>query len=131
MDLLTIEQIEDQEFEIQIRSHRVASDMGLDDDGHDLGPSPTELLVGSLGACIGMVVARYCKTIECSTEGLVLYLTYQLADRPSRGIQNIVVDLELPKGFPPERKAAIQRLIEACPVHSTLMRPPEIDIEID
>jgi putative redox protein len=130
MDLLTIEQVEDQEFEIQVRGHRVASDMALDDDGHDLGPSPTELLVGSLGACIGMVIARYCKAIDCSTEGLALYLTYQLAEKPKR-VQSIVIDLELPKGFPDERKPAIQRLIRMCPVHGTLTEPPEIDIEIE
>jgi uncharacterized OsmC-like protein len=128
MDLMTIEQIEDQEFEIQVRSHHVVSDMSLDDDGHDLGPSPTELLVGSLGACIGMVIARYCKGIDCSTEGLALYMTYQLADKPKR-VQSIVIDLELPNGFPEDRIPAIQRLIRLCPVHSTLREPPEIDIE--
>lgn len=130
MDLLTIEQVEDQEFEIQVRGHRVASDMGLDEDGHDLGPNPTELLVGSLGACIGMVVARYCKAIDSPTEGLSVYLTYQLAEKPKR-VQSIVVDLELPTGFPEDRKPAIQRLIRACPVHGTLSQPPEIDIEIE
>ncbi len=130
MDLLTIEQVEDQEFEIQVRGHRVASDMGLDDDGHDLGASPTELLVGSLGACIGMYIARYCKAIDCPTEGLALYMTYQLAEKPKR-VQSIVIDLELPKGFPEDRKPVIQRLIHMCPVHGTLVEPPEIDIEIE
>ena len=130
MDLLSIEQVEDQEFEIHVRGHSVVSDMGLDEDGHDLGPNPTELLVGSLGACIGMVVARYCKAIDSPTEGLSVYLTYQLAEKPKR-VQSIVVDLELPKGFPEDRKPAIQRLIRMCPVHGTLQEPPEIDIEIE
>jgi len=130
MDLITVQQEGAQEFAISVRKHELRSDMSLDDGGQDAGPSPTELLVCALGACLGMAVARYCQTIECPAGNIELYLTYQLADRPKR-IESIVVDMELPEGFPPERLPAVQRVVNSCPVHGTLTHPPKIDLEID
>jgi len=130
MDLITVQQEGTQEFTIHVRQHELGSDMSVDDGGQDAAPSPTELLVGSFGACLGMAVAKYCQTIGCPTGAIELYLTYQLADRPKR-IENIVVDLELPDAFPPERLAAVRKVVRSCPVHNTLTNPPKIDLEIE
>ena len=130
MDLITVEQQEEQRFTVSVRQHCVTFDMSEQDGGKDAGPSPTEMLVGSLGTCLGMAVARYCQTIGCPSGEIELYLTYQLADKPKR-IENIVVDLELPEGFPPQRVAAVRKVINSCPVHSTLNNPPKIDLEIE
>ena len=130
MDLITVQQVATQEFRVTVRQHELTSDMSAEDGGTDAGPSPTELLVSSFGACLGMAVARYCETIGCPSGELELYLTYQLADKPKR-IANIVVDMELPEGFPPERVAAVRKVINSCPVHNTLTNPPEIDLEIE
>jgi uncharacterized OsmC-like protein len=130
MDLISVEQKDSQEFTVSIRKHQFTSDMSLEDGGQDAGPSPTELVVGAFGACVGMVVARYCETIQCPTEGLEVYLTYQLADQPKR-IEAIVVDLELPPSFPEDRLDAVQKVIQACPIHGTLFNPPRIDLSID
>ena len=77
-----------------------------------------------------MAVARYCQTIGCPSGEIELYLTYQLADQPKR-IENIVIDMELPEGFPPERMSAVRKVVNSCPVHNTLTKPPKIDLEID
>jgi uncharacterized OsmC-like protein len=129
MDLITVAQKGQQEFAIQVRTHAVTSDMAVSEGGQDRGPHPVELLVGALGACIGKTIARYCQTIQCPAEGIVLYLTYQFADSPRR-VKNIVIDLELPEGFPAERKEAIRNIAHSCPVHNTLKNPPEIDLEV-
>ena len=65
MDLIRVQQDGTQQFSIHVRQHEVGSDMSVDDGGQDAGPSPTELLVGAFGACLGMAVARYCQTIGC------------------------------------------------------------------
>jgi len=129
MDLITVEQLSTQKFVFQVRGHSVVSDMSCEEGGNNEGPSPTELLVGAFGTCIGMVVARYMQTVGCEGE-FSLYLTYQLADQPKR-VDAIIVDLELPEGFPEDRLPAVRRVIEACPVHGTLRNPPQIDIDID
>ena len=128
MDLVSVEQISKQKFAFTVRGHTVLSDMSPEDGGNNEGPSPSELLVGAFGVCIGMAVARYCQTIKFDGD-VSVYLTYQLADKPKR-ISNIVIDLELPDGFPENRISAIHKVIEACPVHGTLNNPPQIDVEI-
>jgi len=129
MDLIRVEQKEKQEFVIKIRDHEIISDMVVADGGQDHGPRAVELLVGSLGACIGKTIAHYCENIGCDSKGIGVYLTYELTDKPKQ-ISNIVADIELPKDFPENRKRAIKKIIHMCPVHNTLMHAPKIDMEI-
>ena len=68
------------------------------------------------------------RTLELADEGLSLYLTYQMADHPPR-VSNIIIDVELPDDFPEDRKPALERILRLCPVYSTLMNPPEIDLD--
>jgi len=128
MDLITVTRKDGSEFSIRVRGHDVNSDMPVEDGGRDRGPSPAELLAGSLGACIAMMVQGYCQ--QHGYEGDVgVSLTLELADKPKR-VANIVVDLELPEGVPEEKKEAIKRVARCCPIHETLQSPPGLDIDI-
>ena len=102
--------------------------MSKDDGGQDRGPSPVELMAGSLGACIAMNVQDYCRKHE--VEGDVeVSLTIELEDKPKR-IGRIVVDLEVPDSVPEKKIEAIKRVAQRCPIHETLMSPPALDIEV-
>jgi putative redox protein len=128
MDLITVNRKDGLEFNIGVRGHDVTSDLSAKDGGQDRGPSPVELLAGSLGACIAMTVQGYCQ--RHGYDGDVgVSLTMELADKPKR-IGRIVVDLELPDGVPEDRKEAIKRVAQLCPIHETLKSPPGVDIEV-
>ncbi|MHC4695447.1 MAG: OsmC family protein [Planctomycetota bacterium] len=128
MDLITVNRKDGLEFSIRVRGHDLNSDMSEKDGGRDQGPSPAELLAGSLGACIAMMVQGYCR--RHGYEGDVgVSLTMELADDPKR-VGRIVVDLELPEGVPDGKKEAIKRVAERCPIHETLKNPPDLDIEV-
>lgn len=129
MDLINIAREEGLQFKIQVRGHEVNSDMSEKDGGQDAGPSPVELLAGSLGACIAMMVQTYCNRHGYTDGEVGVSLTLELADSPKR-VGGIVVDVELPDGIPDDRKDAIRRMAEKCPVHETLRNPPRIDIDI-
>lgn len=129
MSLISITRKAGLEFEIQVRAHHFSSDMSQEDGGEDLGPSPSELLVGSLGACITMMVQRYCDRHGYVDGEVTASLTYELADEPKR-IGAVTIDLEIPKDVPDDKKQAIRRIAEACPIHGTLTNPPAIDLEI-
>lgn len=129
MDLINIARGEGLQFKIQVRGHEVSSDMSEKDGGQDAGPSPVELLAGSLGACIAMMVQTYCNRHGYTDGEVGVSLTLELADSPKR-VGGIVVDVELPDGIPEDRKEAIRRMAEKCPVHETLRNPPRIDIDI-
>ncbi len=128
MDLITIERESGLEFDIQVRGHTVRADMSARDGGQDGGPAPAELLAGSLGACIAMMVQAYCDTHGYTDGDVSVSLTLELADDPKR-IAGIVIDVDLPEGFPDDRRVAVQRVAEHCVIHGTLSHPPRVDIE--
>jgi len=128
MDLITVARKNALEFSIHVRGHEIASDYSENDGGADGGPSPVELFAGSLGACIAMMVQSYCS--RHGYEGDVgVSLTLELADKPKR-VGGVVVDVELPEGFPEEKTDVVRRMAERCPIHETLRNPPRVDIEI-
>lgn len=128
MDLITVTREGGLEFKIRVRGHEVTSDMSAKDGGRDAGPSPVDLLAGSLGACIAMMVQGYCQ--RHGYDGDVgVSLTVELADHPKR-VEGIVVDVELPDSVPDGEKDVVRRMAERCPVHETLRNPPRVDIDI-
>ena len=128
MDLITATGKSGRQFAIRVRGHDVVSDMSTADGGQDAGPSPVELMGGSLGACIGMMVQSYCQRHGYDGD-VEVSLTLEMADSPKR-IGGIVVDVEVPDGVPEDKKDVIRRMAEKCPIHETLRNPPRVDIDI-
>lgn len=128
MDLITIERKSGLEFEIRVRGHSVVADMSVDDGGQDGGPAPAELFASSLGACVAMMVQTYCDTHGYTDGDVSVSLTLELADDPKR-IGAVVIDVELPKGFPEEKQEAVRRVAEQCVIQGTLATPPRVDID--
>ena len=129
MSLISISRRDGSSFAIEIRQHTWVSDMSEGDGGRDLGPSPSEILVGSLGACIAIMVQRYCDECGYKDGEVSASMTYELADNPKR-VGAITVDLEIPRDVPEEKHEAIRRIAHACPIHGTFEVKPTIDLEI-
>jgi uncharacterized OsmC-like protein len=129
MDLIDVTRKAATEFSIRVRGHEVGSDLSEKDGGRDQGPSPVELLAGSLGVCIAMMVQGYCDRHGYTDGDVGVSLTLELADTPKR-VGGIVVDVELPKDVPEDKKDVIRRIAARCPVHETLRNPPRLDVEI-
>ena len=129
MSLISVSRKAELEFEVQVRAHTFNSDLSEEDGGQDRGPSPSELLVGSLVVCIAIMAQRYCDRHGYTDGEVSASVTYELADAPKR-IGAVTIDLEIPKDVPEEKKDAIRRIAEACPIHGTLTNPPVIDLEI-
>jgi uncharacterized OsmC-like protein len=129
MDLITVTKKAGPEFAIGVRGHEVISDMSEKEGGQDAGPSPAELFAGSLGACVAMLVQRYCENHGYVDGEVGLSMTLELADDPKR-VAGIVVDLEVPDDLPESRREAVKRLAQHCVIHETLRNPPSVDIDI-
>jgi putative redox protein len=129
MDLISVNHRAGTEFVIGVRGHLVTSDMSVKDGGGDAGPSPVELFAGALGACIAMTVAQYCQTHGYGDGDVEVSLTLELVDNPKR-VGRIVVDLEVPKSVPEDRREVIRRVAEHCPLHETMRGALEIDIDV-
>ncbi len=129
MDLITVTRESGLEFSVRVRGHEFKSDMSVADGGGDAAPSPAELLAGSLGACVAMMVQIYCDTHGYSDGQVEVSLTLELADEPKR-VGAIVIDVELPNDVPDDKKDVVKRVAERCSIHNTLENCPRVDIEI-
>ena len=49
---IEVRHVDGEEYEIRIGGHRVRVDQPMESGGHDRGPTPTDLFVGSLAACV-------------------------------------------------------------------------------
>ena len=115
-------------FHVQIGRHGLVVDQPSDAGGDDLGPTPTELFVASLAACIGFYAERFMRRHDISPDGLDVECGFVMSDdRPAR-VTGIDVHLVLPPHFPAARHKALMRVVEHCTVHNSMMQPPTIRI---
>ncbi len=129
MSLVSVEHRAGKSFTVSIRQHELVVDASLEDGGEDGGPKPTELFVASLGSCIGIMIAAYCQNADLPYEGMEVDAAFDLAADPIC-IGSIAIDITMPEGFPEERRKALLRVAQACPIHNTLHRPPQISVEV-
>ena len=117
-------------FRAVIRGHELVVDQPLTDGGEDAGPTPTELFVAGLAACMGFYAERFLRRHGLPAKGLAVRCGYAFAeDRPAR-VGSIDIQVELPEGFPESRRAALMAVVERCTVHNSLVTAPDIRIEL-
>lgn len=117
-------------YEIRVRGHRVRVDQPLDAGGADTGPTPTELFVASLAACVAFYAGRYLARHGFDRAGLTVRSEYEMAaDRPAR-VGAIRIWVSPPAGFPADRLPALAAVASHCTVHNSLTDAPEITIGI-
>jgi len=117
-------------FAIQIRSHEIIVDQTLAGGGCDSAPTPIELLGASLGSCIAYYVHHFYHTRGISTAGLRVEVVQRPASNPSR-VSDFVVKLVLPSDMPSKYMPLLDRVIQGCPAHNTLIEGARIQVEIE
>lgn len=116
-------------FELAIRNHRLRVDQPVSDGGEDTAPTPTELFVSSLAACVAFYARRYLSRHGLPTDGLRAEADYRVAVRPAR-VGEIELRLHVPDGVPDENLAPLLAVASHCTVHNTLVAPPSVAIEL-
>jgi uncharacterized OsmC-like protein len=71
-------------FTAEARQHRIQLDQPAEDGATDHGMSPAELLLISLGGCVGQYVAQYLQLRGVSAEGLLVRAQARPSSRPLR-----------------------------------------------
>jgi putative redox protein len=113
---------------VAVRGHEVYTDQPVADGGDDLAPTPTELFVASLGACVAFYAERFLRRHALATDGLVVSCDYTWAENPHRvGAIEVVVDAP---GLAESQREAFNRVIEHCTVHNSLHVPPEVRLSV-
>ncbi|HSO55680.1 MAG TPA: OsmC family protein [Actinomycetes bacterium] len=117
-------------FELQVRGHRLTCDQPLADGGDDQGPTPTELFVGSLAACVAFYARRFLARHDLDAAGLRVEAAFTMsADRPAR-VDTITLRLLLPKPLAPNRRRALLAVVDHCTVHNSIRTPPKVRVTL-
>jgi putative redox protein len=122
--------VDGEEYEIQVRGHRVRVDQPTTAGGADRAATPTELFVGSLAACVAYYAGRYLARHGFDRNGLEVRADFRMAsDRPAR-VAAIEITVHPPTGFPVGRAPALAAVAGHCTVHNSITTEPEIRVSV-
>ena len=117
-------------FAVLVRDHVIHVDQPYAAGGMDAGPTPVELFVASLAACVAFYAGRYLTRHGYTRDGLGVAVDYDLAtDRPAR-VAAIRLIVHIPDDLPAERLPALHAVISHCTVHNSLTAPPTVTIDL-
>ncbi len=113
---------------IEARGHVMFADQPVEDGGDDTAPTPTEIFLSGLTACVAFYAERFLRRHKLPTVGLTVSCDYAWVENPHR-VSAIELVVEAP-GLTAEKREAFLRVIEHCMVHNTLLVPPNVRINL-
>lgn len=113
-------------FRIDVRDHRLL----VDQPGHgeQVGPTPTELFVSSLAACVGYFGVRFLRDHGLAYDGLRVDCEWKMLAARVPRVGRVALRVTPPGEVPPELRQALQEALEHCTVHEALREPPQVTI---
>ena len=124
-----VEHLGGMQFEIKARQHTIACDQPPENGGFDEGMTPPELLLASLGSCVGFYAAQYLKKHELATEGTLVRVSADKAKNPPR-LDDFQIEVEVPLPLSEEHHLGIEQAVRHCLIHNTLLNAPQISLAI-
>lgn len=116
---------------INIRQHIIIADELINDGGADEGPTPMEIMLGTVGACVAVTTQAYAKRKNWPLEGVSVELDMERiksGDYPAyKGdapfIHEIREAIRFDGPLTDEQRARLMEIAGKCPVHRTLENP--------
>jgi|SRR5947209_14001109 len=116
------------QFEASSRGHVLISDQTLDNDGSDYGMTPPELFLASLGTCAGYYAAEYLRVRGLPDYDLELRVSGFKGEHPAR-FASLRIEVLAPD-LNERHQHGIQRAVEHCLIHNTLLHAPAMEIKV-
>ena len=115
---------------IMARGHELIADEPVAVGGTELGPTPYDYLLASLGACTAMTLRIYADRRGWPLEGVTVRLwqnrVYEKdceeCDVKSVGIDQVEREIDLAGPLTEEQQEGLLRVADRCPVGQTLAR---------
>jgi uncharacterized OsmC-like protein len=107
----------------------VVSDQPQENGGHDEGMTPPELFLASLGSCAAFYASAYLRKKGLPREGVEVRVTAEKAGPPAR-LDNFKIEVQIPLALSEADKLGVDQAVHHCLIHSTLLHPPTIKIEL-
>jgi uncharacterized OsmC-like protein len=115
-------------YTVRIRGHELVTDQPVEAGGDDAGPTPTELFVAGLAACVAFYAGRFLRRHTDSSVSVAC--TYDMSeDRPARVIA-VRMSVDVPTALRDDVREGLRRAVEHCTVHNSLRTPPDVHISV-
>jgi uncharacterized OsmC-like protein len=122
------------------RGHSFISDEPEESGGEDLGPTPQELLITALGACVAITLRMYAQRHEWPLDDVSVHLSIDYVEPtepdftpeeiaaagPSGKLPLIHSDVTIKGDLNQEQRARLEQIAGRCPVHRALRARPAI-----
>ncbi len=121
-----IQHKKDLTFQVKSGGH----EFSIDAKGHD-GMTPPDILLSSLGSCIGVYIRKYSEGAKLGLEDFSVILEAEFTKEPPMRFGRIDVVIDL-KGIvlDERRRGALLQFIKNCPVHNTIEGSPVVEVKL-
>lgn len=109
------------------KDHDVISDEPTSYGGKNLGPSPYNLLLMSIGSCTSMTIRMYANRKKMVLDDINVRLVYERLEKEER----ITRYLSFKGDITEEQKNRLVEIADRCPVHRTLENNPVITSQLE
>jgi putative redox protein len=119
---------------LKLGNHYLKADEPVRVGGNDYGPTPYELLAGSLSACTAMTIQMYAKRKGWKIENIEVHTTYsktyaedcQNCESDTDKIDTFNREIKLIADLDEKQLQRILQIADKCPVHKTLNNETQI-----
>ena len=97
--------------------------------GDGSAPSPTALLLASIGTCAGFYVQFFCQKHDISTDSIKFKVLSE-NDQQTGLIGKFILDIRVDQSFPEKYVSAIKAVAESCVVKKNIANQPDFDTRV-
>jgi len=113
--------------EVIIGKHTLVIDEPENIGGKDLGPTPMDLLLSSLGTCKAITMRMYADQKNWPLDNIEISLNVEVDKTVTPQTTRIKVDINLIGDLDDVQKERIIKVGEKCPIHKILTNPVTIE----
>ena len=112
-----------------VGDHTVRTDQPVKDGGGGTAPSPSDLFLASIAACVGYYVLDFCLGRKIPTDGIgVLMRTHNNEEK--KLMDRIELEITLPPEFPDKYEEAVVRAADLCWVKKHIQNAPAFETRV-